>query len=48
MLDATVRIIPLGRGGTPEQAADAAHLFCSPESNYISGRMIVAGGGLIV
>lgn len=48
MLDAMVRMIPLGRGGTPEQAADSAHLFCSPESNYISGQMIVAGGGLIV
>ncbi len=28
----------LGRGGTPEEAADAVYLFCSPESNYISGK----------
>ena len=27
---------------------DAVYLFCSPESNYISGQVIVAGGGLIV
>ena len=40
------RMIPLGRGGTPEEAADAVYLFCSPESNYISGQVIVAGGGL--
>ena len=48
MLDAMARMIPLGRRGTPEGAADAVYLFCSPESNYISGQMIVAGGGLIV
>ena len=47
MLDAMARMIPLGRGGTPEEAADAVYLFCSPESNYISGQVIVAGGGLI-
>ena len=48
MLDAMARMIPLGRGGTPEEAAGAVYLFCSPESNYISGQVIVAGGGLIV
>lgn len=48
MLEAMGRMIPLGRGGTPEEAADAVYLFCSPESNYISGQVIVAGGGLIV
>ncbi|KYH02022.1 SDR family oxidoreductase [Bradyrhizobium sp. DOA1] len=48
MLDAMSRMIPLGRGGTPEEAADAVYLFCSPESNYISGQVVVAGGGLIV
>nr|WP_249787837.1 SDR family oxidoreductase [Bradyrhizobium sp. IC3123] len=48
MLEAMSRMIPLGRGGTPEEAADAVYLFCSPESNYISGQVVVAGGGLIV
>ena len=41
-------LIPLGRGGTPEEAADAVYLFCSPESNYISGQVIVCGGGLLI
>ncbi len=41
-------MIPLGRGATPEEAADAVYLFCSPESNYISGQVVLAGGGLIV
>jgi 3-oxoacyl-[acyl-carrier protein] reductase len=42
------RLIPLGRGGTPEEAADAVYLFCAPESNYVSGQVIVAGGGLLM
>jgi len=36
------------RGGTPEEAADAVYLFCSPESNYTSGQVIVAGGGPLI
>jgi 3-oxoacyl-[acyl-carrier protein] reductase len=38
--------IPLGRFGTPEEAADGVYLFCSPESNYISGQVITVGGGI--
>lgn len=37
---------PLGRGGTPEEAAGAVYLFCAPESNYISGQTIAVAGGL--
>jgi 3-oxoacyl-[acyl-carrier protein] reductase len=37
--------IPLGRAGTTEEAAGAVYLFCTPESNYISGQVIVCGGG---
>lgn len=37
---------PLGRGGTPEEAAGAVYLFCTPESNYISGQTIAVAGGL--
>jgi 3-oxoacyl-[acyl-carrier protein] reductase len=40
------QMIPLGRAGTPEEASDAVFLFCSPESNYISGQTIICGGGL--
>ncbi len=39
------RMIPLGRGGTPREAADAIYLFCIPESNYISGQCIIVAGG---
>lgn len=37
--------IPLGRAGTPEEAAGAVFLFCLPESDYISGQLVVCGGG---
>jgi 3-oxoacyl-[acyl-carrier protein] reductase len=37
--------IPLGRPGTPEEAAGAIYLFCTPESNYVSGQTLVCGGG---
>jgi 3-oxoacyl-[acyl-carrier protein] reductase len=40
--------IPLGRAGTPADAADAVYLFCAPESDYITGQVIVCGGGLVL
>lgn len=44
--DLMTDLIPLGRPGTPKEAADAVFLFCLPESNYISGQTVVVGGGL--
>lgn len=38
-------LVPLGRPGTPEEAAGAVYLLCIPESNYISGQTIIVGGG---
>ncbi|MEV3974343.1 SDR family oxidoreductase [Streptomyces sp. NPDC050698] len=40
--------IPLGRAGTPEDAANAVYLFTIPESDYITGQVVVAGGGLVI
>lgn len=37
---------PLGRGGTPEEAAGGVYLFCSPESNYITGQTVAVAGNL--
>ncbi len=37
--------IPLGRRGTPEEAAGALLLLCLPESDYISGQVLVCDGG---
>ncbi|MEP4372754.1 MAG: SDR family oxidoreductase [Alloalcanivorax venustensis] len=38
-------MVPLGRAGTPAEAAGAVYLFCTPESNYISGQTLLCGGG---
>ena len=38
--------IPLGRGGTPEEAAGAVYLLCIPESDYVSGQTLMCTGGL--
>ena len=48
MIEFMNRMIPLGRGGTPEEAAGAVYLFCLPESDYISGEVVLASGGLVM
>jgi len=40
------RAIPMGRGGTPDDAAGAVYLFCIPESDYVSGQTLMCTGGL--
>ncbi|MGB3895626.1 MAG: SDR family oxidoreductase [Mycolicibacter sinensis] len=37
--------IPLGRSGSPDDAAGAVYLMCTPESDYISGQIVVCAGG---
>lgn len=41
-------MIPMGRAGSPEEAANGVYLFCTPESNYISGQTIIVGGGISI
>ncbi len=45
-LSAMNQMIPLGRGGLPEEAAGSVYLFCSPDSDYVSGQTLVVNGGL--
>jgi 3-oxoacyl-[acyl-carrier protein] reductase len=45
-LDATTPMIPMGRPGTPEEAAGAVFFFASPFSNYVSGQVLEVTGGL--
>ena len=40
------RSIPLGRGGSPDDAAGAVYLLCIPESDYVSGQTLMCSGGL--
>ena len=46
LLAAMERGIPLGRAGTPAEAAGAVFLLCLPESDYISGQTLMCSGGL--
>jgi 3-oxoacyl-[acyl-carrier protein] reductase len=48
LLTAMETMIPLGRAGTPKEAAGAVYLFCIPESDYVSAQTLVCGGGLTV
>jgi 3-oxoacyl-[acyl-carrier protein] reductase len=43
---ATVAQIPLGRAGTPDEAAGGVLLLCLPESDYITGQVLEVSGGL--
>ncbi len=45
LLEAIEKNIPLGRTGSPEEAAGAVYILCLPEADYISGQVITAGGG---
>jgi 3-oxoacyl-[acyl-carrier protein] reductase len=38
--------IPLGRTGTPEDAAGSIYMFCIPESDYVSGQTLLCSGGV--
>ena len=46
MLDSVKSACPLGRLGTPEEAAGAVLFFCSPLSDYVTGEVLICGGGL--
>jgi 3-oxoacyl-[acyl-carrier protein] reductase len=38
-------VIPLGRAGTPDEAARPILFFASPLSDYVSGQILIVGGG---
>ena len=46
LADLTTTRTALGRGGTLEEAAGAAYLFCIPESDFITGEILACSGGL--
>ncbi|MGE0392106.1 MAG: SDR family NAD(P)-dependent oxidoreductase [Vicinamibacterales bacterium] len=45
LLEEAAKRCPLGRVGTPEEAASAVLFFCSPLSDYVSGEVLICGGG---
>jgi 3-oxoacyl-[acyl-carrier protein] reductase len=40
-----IRMIPMGRPGTAEEAASTILFFASPLSDYVSGQVLICGGG---
>jgi len=48
LMKAFEKMVPLGRGGTPDEAAGAVYLLCTPESDYVSGQTLVCGGGMSI
>lgn len=46
LLESVKSACPLGRLGTPEEAAGAVLFFCSPLSDYVTGEVLICGGGL--
>ncbi|HEU0143124.1 MAG TPA: SDR family oxidoreductase [Bryobacteraceae bacterium] len=46
VLEAARSMCPLGRLGTPEEAAGAVLFFCSPLSDYVTGEVLICGGGM--
>jgi len=45
MLESVKNACPLRRLGTPEEAAGAVLFFCSPLSDYVTGEVLICGGG---
>jgi len=45
-LESLKKRCPLGRLGTREEAAGAVLFFCSPLSDYVTGEVLICGGGL--
>jgi 3-oxoacyl-[acyl-carrier protein] reductase len=40
------QMIPLGRPGTPAEAAGAIYLLCTQEANYVSGQCLTVDAGM--
>ncbi|MBU2645432.1 SDR family oxidoreductase [bacterium] len=43
--NAFIQMIPMGRAGTVEEAAKSIMIFASPLSDYVSGQVLICGGG---
>lgn len=43
--DVFIKMIPMGRPGTAQEAAGTILFFASPLSDYVSGQVLVVGGG---
>ncbi|MDD5697794.1 MAG: 3-oxoacyl-[acyl-carrier-protein] reductase [Victivallaceae bacterium] len=46
--DAFLSVIPMKRGGTPEDVANVVYFLCSDDSNYVTGQVINIDGGMLM
>ena len=46
MTEMAPMLIPIGRAGTPEEAAGGVFFLCSPWSNYVHGQTLNISGGM--
>ena len=45
LLETMSAMIPLGRAGTPEEAAGSVVMLTYPEADYVSGQLVLTAGG---
>jgi len=46
--NAFMRVIPMERGGSPEDVANVVYFLCSPDSDYVTGQVLNVDGGLLM
>ena len=46
--EAFMTVIPMKRGGTPEDVANVVYFLCSEDSNYVTGQVINIDGGMLM
>jgi 3-oxoacyl-[acyl-carrier protein] reductase len=46
--EAFLTVIPMKRGGTPEDVANVVYFLCSDDSNYVTGQVINIDGGMLM
>jgi len=48
LVEAFLKLTPLGRPGTPEEIANAVAFFASEEASYITGQVLSVDGGMMM